>query len=706
MKKYFSLFKVFILVIILLGNSEWTNAQTRDELRANLKTDQRFDARLKTYTQLSESYLSSNMDSSFLWMDKAIKKIGDKKWPPFYTKAMMRLILTVDRQADFTNMIKYTSYFCSHYQQHKNTKDRNLALSLKAYAMGMTGDFDKSMVYFQETKGYLETQKFKDDTQRADRLAQYYSSIGIVHAVHDEPSAALKYFLAGDSVLQYGGSKDVKQESQYCIGSIYSQLGELEKSNAIFLQLIKEHNDGQEISSIFAIYDNLASNYMQLDDFENARKYVQISIEKGGESEDIDQLGYSYLQLGTLLSEEGKHLEAKKAFQKASENFLKARNTLQHNSTRLMYAESCNNSNTDLNEALSITSELIVYFAGRDVLQKKADCYKIRSTTLRKLKRYDEAFEAYDVYDSLSQEYIRSINDKETAELKTKYETDLHKRESAKQTKIAHQQSKIAQYNKLDSQRKSMLLWVIGGASIFLLLILVFLFNFNRRLQQSRALLNEQKIRIEKSEKEKSTLLKELHHRVKNNLQIVSSLLNLQKENVKDEVAKGAFTEGQNRVEAMAMIHRYLYSTDELTDIELGKYFTQLVQSIAYSYGYDQKKVAIEFDVTEANIDVDIAIPLGLVANELVSNVFKHAIKETENPSLYVGLHSNEELVLEINDNGAGIPGGLKENKSSSFGMSLINSLAKQMKARLEYSYDNGSKIRMIIPKSSLLNQK
>ena len=88
-----------------------------------------------------------------------------------------------------------------------------------------------------------------------------------------------------------------------------------------------------------------------------------------------------------------------------------------------------------------------------------------------------------------------------------------------------------------------------------------------------------------------------------------------------------------------------------------------------------------------------------------MSNVFKHAIKETENPTLYIGLHSEAELVLEINDNGAGIPGGLMENKSSSFGLNLIKSLAKQMKATLEYTYDNGSKIRLTIPKSSLLNQ-
>ncbi|MFT6922235.1 MAG: two-component sensor histidine kinase/tetratricopeptide (TPR) repeat protein [Crocinitomicaceae bacterium] len=705
MKKYLCHYKIFIFVIFLLGNSVRTYAQTRDELKAKLKTEQRFDDRLNTYTDLFREYLDSDLDSATVWIDKAMVFVGDKKWPKHYRRALLRVAQGYQSQGEYRKAAEYAKYMSDHYKLHGNNVDQFKALKIQATTLSMHGEIDASLSMYKKIKLFLDNTTIPDKIEHNDCYGLYYYGVGFTHHHAGKASIALKYLLQSDSVFQTGGKDSYVLQTKSTLGTVYGMLGDPKSGIAMLKEVVQIYNDGNKSIRIQSTYNNIASFYLDLEDYKNARKYINLSIDHGYESGDLSQIGFDHYFMGAIEQGEKKYKAASKEYLKALDYF--ERSNLIHliYHARFSYIECAVELKEIEPRLLTQIDEIIPFFKESGETEGWGEAHKLRADILRSMNRFDEAYRELELSDSIIQVHLKAIHSKEGAELKTKYETDLHKRESAKQAKIAKQQSNIALQNKRENKWKTTLLLVIGGASIILFIILGLLYVLYRQLKQSQVLLNAQKISIEKSEKEKSTLLKELHHRVKNNLQIVSSLLNLQKENVKDEAAKGAFTEGQNRIEAMAMIHRYLYSTDELTDIELGEYFTQLVQSIAYSYGYAKDKVAIEFDITEANIDVDIAIPLGLVANELVSNVFKHAIKETENPTLYVGLHSGKELILQINDNGAGIPGGLKENKSSSFGLSLINSLAKQMKATLEYTYDNGSKIRMTIPKSSLLNQ-
>jgi two-component system, sensor histidine kinase PdtaS len=193
---------------------------------------------------------------------------------------------------------------------------------------------------------------------------------------------------------------------------------------------------------------------------------------------------------------------------------------------------------------------------------------------------------------------------------------------------------------------------------------------------------------LRKRNEEKEFLIKEIHHRVKNNLQVLSSLLNLQSKYIKDENALDAVREGQNRVEAMGLIHQRLYTGANLSSVEMQDYLQNLGNVLLDSFG-DDERIEIEYAVQSMHLDVDTAIPLGLIINELVTNSLKYAFPNEQSGIIQISLWLNEigKLCLKVSDNGVGKnemvltekpKAGMK--KSTSFGSSLIVMLSKKLK--------------------------
>jgi two-component sensor histidine kinase len=175
-------------------------------------------------------------------------------------------------------------------------------------------------------------------------------------------------------------------------------------------------------------------------------------------------------------------------------------------------------------------------------------------------------------------------------------------------------------------------------------------------------------------------LLRELHHRVKNNLQIISSLLNLQSANIQDESVRQIFTESRNRVRSLAMVHERLVRADDLDQIPIGDYVESLVANVFRSYGATEK-VTAEFDVADICLTVDTAVPCGLIINELVSNSLKHAFNGSQAGVVTIGLHQDSDgsYVLEVGDNGSGIPRNVDFRTTESVGLQLVVALTDQL---------------------------
>ncbi|MBZ0203521.1 MAG: PAS domain S-box protein [Ignavibacteria bacterium] len=203
---------------------------------------------------------------------------------------------------------------------------------------------------------------------------------------------------------------------------------------------------------------------------------------------------------------------------------------------------------------------------------------------------------------------------------------------------------------------------------------------------------------LKKSLNEKEILLKEIHHRVKNNLQIVTSLLKLQSSYVQDEKVKLLFKESQNRVKSMSLIHQKLYQTKDLANIDFKEYVQTVATHLQHSFGMLEDRVKIEIDVTNIFMSIDNAIPAGLIINELISNALKHAFADGRTGKIFISAAYDEfkmEYWLVIRDDGIGIPKNFDINEAKSFGLKLVLTLVEQMSGTLEFVSMGGSEFRI-----------
>lgn len=201
---------------------------------------------------------------------------------------------------------------------------------------------------------------------------------------------------------------------------------------------------------------------------------------------------------------------------------------------------------------------------------------------------------------------------------------------------------------------------------------------------------------IKASLREKEVLLKEIHHRVKNNLQIVSSLLNLQAEYLKDKQAIEIFKNSHNRIETMALIHEKLYESDDFAKINFADYIRELVTNLFSAYTFDSNTIALKLNIEEIFLDIDTAVPCGLIVNELVSNSLKYAFPDGDG-EICVELHliTDNKIVLKVSDNGIGISEKFSLENTKSLGLQLVAALTNQLKGDLELNRNSGVEFKL-----------
>lgn len=204
---------------------------------------------------------------------------------------------------------------------------------------------------------------------------------------------------------------------------------------------------------------------------------------------------------------------------------------------------------------------------------------------------------------------------------------------------------------------------------------------------------------LQESLNDKEILLKEIHHRIKNNLAIMSGLFELQLEGVENEETKKVLRDSQSRLKSMALVHDKLYQTSNLTDIQMSQYITELVRSLRNTFIGMNQEIDLEFDFDDISLDIEQAIPCGLLVNEIVVNAFKHAFNNRRSGVINISMkRHNGTIKLIIGDNGEGIPDDVDLKNSSSLGMMLIDTFKKQLGASMEISNTNGTQFSITFP--------
>ena len=203
---------------------------------------------------------------------------------------------------------------------------------------------------------------------------------------------------------------------------------------------------------------------------------------------------------------------------------------------------------------------------------------------------------------------------------------------------------------------------------------------------------------LRKSEERNRTLVKESHHRVKNNLQVISSLLNLQAQNIADETLLAVLQDSSNRVQSMSLIHERLYQSEDLTQIDLADYIRTLSEELVRSYHVATDALSFEFQFEEVMLGIDAAVSCGLIVNELVTNAFQHAFAAGQKGTIGIGLQTNQEdqITLTVWDDGRGIPPEMDFFQTESLGLKLVMNLVKQLNGKIDINRKDGTKFEVV----------
>ena len=510
----------------------------------------------------------------------------------------------------------------------------HLVLARIANTFQVIGDDDQAAEYLYEALSI-------PDSTPSVYFVEIYKGLGLMHQQRNEQAKALEYFekaVALTDSLEDSRMDIYRIESLANLQLYYIELPDIHKADSLHKKIkalcVKNETDYRLLESTL----DLAVAYSEENDYGKAKEYLN-------EAKD-------------LLIPDSKENYAQYLFTKAKVLNLEGQ----------------------LEEAKKMVSEALTVYRKLGRKLEISTSYKLLSDIDFKLGNHKIArtnlINHYQLEDTVLNEKVALSQDILSVKYKSeKNKNILNKLES----------EKLKNLSKIDSQR-SLLTASLYGFS--LLGILVFsLFRNNRSKQKANKLLQEKNKIIASKSQQNETLIKEIHHRVKNNLQTISSLLYLQSTNITDQDAKEAISQGQRRVESMALIHKNLYQRDNLAGIEMKDYIFRLANNLKDACITNEQEIDININMTETELDVDTAIPLGLIINELLTNVFKYAFPEKNNGKIEISFSKGkyERFRLTIKDNGIG-----HTKLETGFGSQLIQLLTKQLEATFSDGNDNG----------------
>lgn len=508
-------------------------------------------------------------------------------------------------------------------------------------------------VYDKAIRNHMKSLKISEANHDIRLISSSYINIGVIYKEQGQYTEALEYYNKSLEILKGSSFSGNRIKTLNNIGSVATEMEDYSKSLEYYRLSLSETRELGDRRSEATILGNIGNVYFFKGDYETAKLNYTQSLEIQKEIGSPHGIGHSLNLLAAFHHEIGEFDVA-----------------IKHNL-----------------HALEIAENIGAQKLKKDILHALYLDYKA-------FKKNGLALEVYEEFVVVRDELESDENKQEIIRQKYKYDYEkeaaaikIRTEEKLKLLKVEREREEIKKYT------------LFGGLGFLLITGLVF-FNRFRVTQKQKKIIEIQKadvenknIEIEKSLKEKETLLKEIHHRVKNNLQVISSLLSLQADRMTDEKALKAILESQSRVKSMALVHQNLYQTDHLSDIDFQKYLEQLTGNISAMNKNGHCDVALNVNANTYSFNIETAVPLGLIVNELVSNSYKHAFsgKSRGRIIIEIGNTSNKNYYLSIKDDGNGIQGEFDIKKSKSLGLKLVTILARQLKGKVEVHQDNGT---------------
>lgn len=583
------------------------------------------------------------------------------------------------------------------YYWHTRNLDKALLLANKIFALALSAGNKTWQGRLQITLGaillrqekldaaYTVLQSAKTKLSKRD-WPLLLTQLGYVFERRGQLSKAADYALEG---LKLGDSlQDLKTRAMAYsdLSNLFWKQSKFEKGLEYGLQseAIFKQRGLQDMDYSFTLYI-IGNNYLSQKDYPNAQKYFKLALAQSNRYQFYNNLADIYISLNELYTLTGDYTKATFNAQQAIKY-----STLLDNNFMLMRSWLClaklqNLTNKPDNAIKSLQTCLQVATQNFGDAFFLNQVYKELGKAYSATGDYKNAYAAFTKYDALKDSVFTAEADQRVAKLQTEFDV------AKKETTIKTQQQSILQQKRLK--------WITLAAATLLLMLVVGLYRtyqnkrkVNTTLQTLNKNLENKNMLLDKRNAENELLLKEIHHRVKNNLEIVSGLLALQAAQINHPSAQAVMQASQNRVLSMGIIHQKLYQKDNLAAIEMKDYFMQLGEGILDTFNAAHR-VKITSPMPLIELDVDTAVPIGLIANELLTNALKYAFKENEPGQVNISLTATgtaNELLFRVCDNGIGKP-EIVNDKSTGFGTELVNLLVQQLEGKLTTEINHGT---------------
>lgn len=571
--------------------------------------------------------------------------------------------------------------------------------SLMSHLNYIKSNFPEAINY---TKKGLELYAKVKNTRR---VANMEENLGDLYQTTSQFPLALQHYYSALKIYE-----QLKDTILICkmydrSAGVYVMIGNASKTSEIARKALAVAQKSSLIAYITEFYGYIGKSYSIQSDSANLKgnsKFASTCIENAlsnflkalsiAKENKIDKEAASLsLSVGEIYFRQKKYTEALSLFTQALpfyENDGEGKN-LSFVYVSLARTYSVLNKHEDAENYFSKAHKLVLT---SNIPYRLVDFYENYSAYYESIHKSDLALKYYKLYSLYRDSIYNSDTEIELNKVESNYQFEkkaaLLKSEQEKQTAVFEAENK---------QQKRITLISITSFVILLLLSILLLRNYKQK-QKANELLAQQKAELEKTNVEKESLLKEIHHRVKNNLQVISGLLSLQNSEHQSNELKAILKEGQSRVKSMALIHQMLYQNQNLSTIPFQNYLEELSKLIEKSYGAASKKIAVNVEAKNIAFDVDTAIPLGLIVNELLSNSIKYAFdNKDEGGSINISIEKleNNQYNLTIKDNGKGIPDSFNLDTAKSLGLRLVKMLCTQMRAELSLASINGTQIEI-----------
>lgn len=600
-------------------------------------------------------------------------------------------------KADIADSLIYDAYNRLLFGLSRISSEEALALSddMMELAKGQDNYRQQVVAHYNKAVIYRNMGKYELSLPHIEEYLAYRTSIkDTVGMGHGSYQLALLQRLRGKyeaSMEAYNQSIALHRYLKDTIGMAISINGRgvLYRRMKQYDRAIEEYQDALELneaidrqSGIGSCYSNIGNTYAEMGQFRQALEYHTKHLDIANASNNQYQMGSALENMGNMERELGNYSKAMSNFRHS----LAIRESLGHlryiMSTKRQIAELLLKMNRP-NEALTWAHESYAIASENKMDDEVANCKQTLSRIYKDIGDYKKALSYFEEFHNMSDSLLNEKITGQMAEMDAVYENSENKLQ-INSLNYQTQMQEIA----LSRQRFGLI-----GIGIILSLV-TFMWFLNHRKNKK---IERQNRIIQDALREKDILLKEIHHRVKNNLQVISSLLGIQSRKVKDKAAIEALKEGKARVQSMSLIHQDLYKKDNLTGIDVKSYFEKLVLNLFETYNVSNDQIKIEPQIDNLMLDVDTVIPLGLIINELVSNALKYAFPD-RNGRIVVSLKEiGNELQLSVKDNGIGIKEPNKIADTDSYGYDLINALIDKLEGELSIISNNGTEIKAII---------